>query len=504
MAKSTFRHAAPGARRPKAVRKPVRPSAPKSIDFPIDKLPPELVHMICAYLKPTELANLRLVSRLAAPIALEYIVPEAHLILAKDSFEQLKALAKHPIASNYVTSLFFEADKLGVLPRKHWEQIVAGPQYVAEIEGLRMRGRPCHHASERSLRTYKRELSKLSATPRHHYTEEQMDHAFGKYCDFIHFQQDSQEVVAQEKEVAEAMKHFPHLKEIIMATQSCARSWTPRLSKTFESAFCNYYDDDQRETNSEPLGLQPMRSLLLGAHHAGLKVEDLQCGAVSWRILEQDAETFTRMIDSLSKLKYLRLEFATGDAEFDGRWTELEIELCSTYLEGGRLRDFVTAAPDLQYLQIGFQCNEPTWPTYLKHAVGEHHWPSLTTVKLKMIGTSEDELVSFCTRHAGTLKSLHLTSVGLVDGEWFSAFHRMRKVLTLDTMEVAGRLEGLDEGLDFEVGSDEYCPELKLGIEAYFLGPFSHDEASLDDFLDFYLPNTDDTWSEFNSDDDGW
>lgn len=332
-----------------------------------------------------------------------------------------------------------------------------------------------------------------------------MDQAFGKYCDFIQFQQDLQDVAAQEKEVAEAMKHFPHLKQMTMATQSCIRGWTMKLSKTFAPAFCNYYEtDNQRDDMSEPLGLQQMRSLLLGAYHAGLKVEDLQCGVVSWRILQQDAETFTRMRDSVSNVKNLRLEFATGDADYDTPRAELETEACSSYLEAGCLRDFVTAAPALEHLQIGFQFNEPTWPTYLKHVVGEHHWPSLKTVKLEMIGTSEDDLVSFCSRHAGTLRSLHLTSVGLVDGEWFSAFHRMRKVLTLDSMVVAGRLEGLDEGLDFDIGSDEYSPELKEGIEAYFLGPCSKDEASLDDFLDFYLPNTDDWWSESDSNDDMW
>ena len=80
----------------------------------------------------------------------------------------------------------------------------------------------------------------------------------------------------------------------------------------------------------------------------------------------------------------------------------------------------------------------------------------------------------------------------------------MRKILTLDAMVVAGRLEGLGEELDFEMGSEEYCPELKEGIEAYFLGPCCEEELSLDDFLDFYLPNSDDTWSEYDSDDEGW
>ena len=506
MAKKQPRPAARVKSHPKVARKPARLSARKSIDFPIDKLPAELIHMICTYLKPTELANLRLVSRLAVPIALEYMVPEVHLILAKDSFEQLKALAEHPIASKHVTSFFFEADKLGVLPREEWERSVAGPQYVAQVEEMRRRGHPCHHATERSLRTFKREVSKLSAAPRHQYTKEQMDHAFRKYSDFTHFQQDSQETAEQEKEVVEAMKHFPHLKELTMTVQCCPRIGSSRLRKAFEPTFCPHYQNEtSRDTKSEPLGLQQTRSLLLGAYHAGLKVEALYCDIVSWRILKQDAETFTRMKDSLSNLKDLRLDFATSHTEYDDPGIETDVESCSSYLAAGRLKDFLTAAPNLEHLQIGFQFNQPVWPANLKHVVGEHHWPYLKIVELKMIDTSEKNLVAFCSRHAGTLKSLHLSSMGLVDGDWFSTFNRMRKILTLDTMVVSGRLEGLGEELDFETGSEDYCPELKEGIEAYFLGgPCSSDELSLDDFLDFYLPNTDDTWSELDSDDEVW
>ena len=40
--------------------------------FLFDKLPSELLHTICAYLKPTEVANLRLLSRAAALVGLHY------------------------------------------------------------------------------------------------------------------------------------------------------------------------------------------------------------------------------------------------------------------------------------------------------------------------------------------------------------------------------------------------------------------------------------------------
>ena len=506
MTRKKSRHTAGRPPRLKADRKSAgRPDA-KSINFPIDKLPAELVHLICAYLKPIELASLRQVSRVAAPISLQYMVPEVHLILAKDSFEQLQALATHPIASKYVTSFFFEADKLSALPRSTWESYVLGPQFVTQAEELRRRDRPCHHTSERSLRIYHRESNKLLFdTPRHDYTDEELDDAFMKYSEIVDFQQTRREACAQAKKIAEAMKKFPHLKKIVLSNDDSIRQSTSKLRKTLnEPSFCNVYEaHNARDNPPGPIGLQQMRSLLLGAHHAGLKVEDLHCGAVNWRILQQDAKTFARMMNSVSNVKNLRLEFATGvdnliEWEYFPR-RKLDIEQCRDYLRKGRLRDFVTAAPNLEHLQLGFQSSEPTWPTHLNHIFGSHHWPNLRTVRLKNIGTSEDDLVDFCTLHASSLKTLQLHTIGLLDGSWFHVFDRMRKVLALEVMLVTGRLESPSNVFNFDENSQNYCPELKEALEAYFQGPAhkrGDEVVGLEDFFDAYMSNIDDGRSD--------
>lgn len=191
----------------------------QQLRFRMDDLPSELIHMIYAYLRPMELANLRLVSRRAVPISLQYMVPEVHLILAKDSFEQLKALAEHPIISKYVTSFFFEANKLHVAPRKIWEGLICIPL-------------------------------------RHRYSAQELDHAFRKYGEFIQFQQDSTQVDRQEKEVAEAMRCFPNLKELTMATDWVLRSWTSKMQRTFEPTLCIAYETNGSANDmSKPLGV---------------------------------------------------------------------------------------------------------------------------------------------------------------------------------------------------------------------------------------------------------
>lgn len=456
--------------------------------------------MICIYLKPAAIANLRLVSRLAGPIGLQYLVPEVHLLLARASFEQLKAIAEHPVVSKYVTSLLFEADKLVVLPHDEWASTVVSPGWVTQFNEIRMRGHPCQHASPRSVRTFNRAVSKLKTAPRHVYTEEQMAHAFRTHVEFTRFQQDSQAVLVQEKELAKALKQFPQLKELTLSTQRCCRPDSSRLKETFEPSFCTFCETDREQyfESREPLGVQQMRSLLLGAYHAKLKVEILECGVVSWRILQQDTKTFDYMRNSVSNLKHLRLEFGPAKGGYDSSlWLNEELEMCREYLERGRLRDFVTAAPKLEYLQIGFQFDEDRWPAHFRTTVGAHRWASLKTAKFKMIGTSEDDLVSFCSRHAETLNVLCLCSVGLVDGDWFSAFTRMRKVLTLDTMAASGTLTAPfpAEDLDLEAESEFYCPGLKESIETYFKGPCSSEKATFDDFLDqIQGPDEDEVW----------
>ena len=408
MAKERTQPTAFGMLPPKVVHKKPRPSVPQSADCPIDKLPAEIIHMICVYLRPTELASLRLVSRLVGPISLQYMVPEVHLVLAKDSFEQLKAIAAHPIASKYVTSFFFEADRFSEWSRGRWEYFAIIPEYVAQLEELGMQGQSCQYASDGSLWISGRGFSKLKSISRHHSTEKQTACAYEKYVELLRFQQMHPDVM----DMAEAMKHFPHLNELKITISDCGQNRTLRLRKLFQPALTNSYETSATpSTRLEPLGLQQMRSLLLGAYSAGLKVEALQCGLVDWRTLDQSDWTFARMRDSVSNVRNLRLDFDTGGyVDYGSPWWSPS---CPQVLER-RLGDFVTAASKLEHLHISFQSDHPEWPARLENMVGEHHWPSLKSINLKLMGTTEDELVSFCSRHASTLKSVHLTNIGIL------------------------------------------------------------------------------------------
>ena len=481
MAKERTHPTAPGMLPPKIVHKNHRPSVPQSADCPIDKLPAEIIHMICVYLRPTELANLRLVSRLVGPISLHYMVPEVHLVLTKDSFERLKAIAAHPIASKYVTSFFFEADRFSEWSRGRWEYFLVSPGYVAQLEELGMQGRSCQYASDESLWISGHGFSKLESTPCHHYTEKEIERAYEKYVELLRLQQMHPDVT----DVAEAMKHFPHLNELKMTISDCGQMQTSRLRKLFQPALTGSYETSATpSTRLEPLGLQQMRSLLLGAYSAGLKVETLQCGLVDWRTLDQSEWTFARMRDSVSNVRNLRLDFDTGgDVDYGSPWWSPS---CPQVF-GRRLGDFVAAASKLEHLQISFQSDYPDWPAGLENIVGEHHWPSLKSINLKVMGTAEDELVSFCSRHASTLKSVHLTSIGISEGNWYAALDRMRKILTLDSIVLEGILESRHDQSSLQEYHEGYYGQCERTLEKWFLRACPGAERELGDFMEEFM-----------------
>lgn len=157
-----------------------------------------------------------------------------------------------------------------------------------------------------------------------------------------------------------------------------------------------------------------MRSLLLRAYHTGLKVETLHCGLVSWRVLQQDTETLAHMKESLSNLKNPRLEFSTGSMDYDdsddsgtafGNGTVFLMARASIS-QTPRLRSPTTS----KTYKFGFQpIRDPPAVSSQRHSWTSIAGPHSRLPKSQTINTTEDDLVSFCSRHASTLRSLPST-----------------------------------------------------------------------------------------------
>ena len=444
-----------------------RPLATTPIECPIDNLPSELLHIICTHLKPTEVANLRLASRVIAPIGLQYLVPEVYIAIAEDSFKRLAAIARHPVVSKYVTSLFYEADTLEILNEEEWKEQVKSPDYYDKVEKIR------DHPY--SLRSDKGWLDRVRAVICHRYTKRQLKEAFRKYQDFCDYQDRLYEF---DRKIATAMKKFPNLKEIAVSTQG----WPPRqaFERAFAPGFCTAYRDDVQDW---PVGLVQMRSLLLGACRAGLKIERLRCKGVNWRILKMKKKTFENMKRSVRHLRELSITFSLGLEEEEDEWGFRQLQTCQKYLRNGRLKEFVTSALDLERLEICFVCTEPVCAVKFKHMVGDFYWPSLKAVKFEMVSATENRLVGFFERHASTINDLCIGNLVLLRGLWWSVLERMRLVLKIDSVKISGSLVSRSGMLDFERGSEYEQVELREAIESYLRGDNTDQKQPLTEFL---------------------
>ncbi|KAL8788936.1 MAG: hypothetical protein Q9195_007051 [Heterodermia aff. obscurata] len=101
---------------------------------PIQRLPPEVLHMIFQYLLQ-HIPELRLLCKSFADIGLHYLLTSYHLIFKKSSFERLLEISQHPVLSKCVKSIVYEADTLTEYDtRKEWQRHITNYDYPDFIE----------------------------------------------------------------------------------------------------------------------------------------------------------------------------------------------------------------------------------------------------------------------------------------------------------------------------------------------------------------------------------
>jgi hypothetical protein len=126
------------------------------------------------------------------------------------------------------------------------------------------------------------------------------------------------------------------------------------------------------EGHDLPCGLPQTRALLLGAYDAGLQLEKLSCGSVSWQLLQLSPKQISKFKSVFHSLRQLDLYFSTGATDDDddhwGAGPSFEIPKCKKYLkQTARLKELVTAAPALTSLSVGFDWGQPCSATKLKY-----------------------------------------------------------------------------------------------------------------------------------------
>lgn len=394
----------------------------------MDRLPLELLHAICQYLDASDVGNFRLLSKTFAAVGTQYLLPQIHTLFHPESLQRLESISKHPVYSQYVTSLFHEGGTLSKFYTvEDWEcHINIRPQREETPE------LPPDTSSDREKRAYMRALRKANLDSRRHYSSKELAEGWENHERLLNMQTVLRATDSDEKLLQQAMSRLPRLRSISCCTDNYGRGGTPAMERLFGSGFMLPTADVGHE---EYNGYGFFTKLLLGVDFANTKLEVLSADLVDWRFLATEDSVFARIKNSARQLKTLALNLSTSDENWD-------FEEGHEYLETGRLREFLAAAPDLTELDVRFdRCEEyHGYMAELSMIVRGFTWPNLVSVELHNVMASEQELLEFFERHVGTLKQVVLHDLTLSDGTWISTLKQMRQTLSLTEFDVSGGL----------------------------------------------------------------
>lgn len=425
----------------------------------LDQLPLELVRSVFSYLLPVHIAQVRLVCKAFSVVGWSFMIRHIHLIFKPDSFERLRVISETPALSPNITSLLYEADTLmGFDSYTAWESYYFDPEEMIDL--------PAHLMNDLRLAPGWERTVKQWAVMRQRRSKG-LTVIYESYVNYVSIQ-DAMRKDKYDESLAEALARLPNLKHISLSLDVMGLPLTTKIKSAFGDDWFEPWGDPRR---TEPLGVSQMRSLLLGSAHAGLKLETIQFGTVNWQILKQSSEIFSKMIKSVHNLKTLALLLSAGQQEPSAlmnrqRANGTEILECTEYLKNGRLRNFVTAAPDLRKMTVRFDFNTPC-PTELKYIVGDFKWQYLTDVTFGSIETTENDLVEFFSKHSTTLKNVALDSINLKEGSWRPTFQKLRRILHLEDARIGGELLAVTAGEWWKFGRGN--PKMRDTVRRYLL-----------------------------------
>ena len=401
----------------------------------MDRLPVELITIICLFLDPNDVGHLRSASKFYATVGRPFMFRHLHLAFTPGSFERLHAVSSDPALAPYVISLHYEADTLPFYKKfEDWQQAF-GRDFMNPPSPER--------GSERTVRAYRRDFKKLRYT------------AYRKH---IHYskQQDAMRAHGyHSRKVVDAISRLSNLQEIVLSLEHWAGGPSKAMKKAYFDSLVMPYGHNSR---ADPHGVPQMLSLLQGSARAQMKLKRLSGGIIDWKFFKQSDGVFKDVQKAVQNLQELKLEFSAipGTEEVDNavldcryfadgrRYLESKVLECLRYLKDGRVKEFLVAAPKLKLLDLRFDSNFPAWirhfPVSLGQVVGKHKWEFLADVTLSGLGCRAGDLEGFCATHAMTLRRLVMNRISMDQGSWALTLWRMRRVLHLDEVEIYGHL----------------------------------------------------------------
>lgn len=413
-------------------------------------LAPELIHMICHYLGPMDIAGIRTLNRTIAAVGLQHLVSQIHLIPKPDSFDKLLAVAEHPLARQYVTSIFYEAELLKARGKQaadwfHWEKGIVGPDYAAPLEEIND-----PYFDSACDRLPKRYVQFALAVARnhhhqHHYADQELHQAYETHRKIWMEQRCVNALAIYQERMVKAMKMLPNLRSIFISRERGS-------TKYYRSFYAAGLSDDVTSppTDADRLCASQLSLLLSAADEADVQITHLICGSLGQLFMDHSLGRSCAMKRSIRYLQSLHLFFTHIPTKFE---LHPKKNPNGSDAAGTDSLRFATSAPNLKILSIRFENEKrPIDPPDLKHIVLDFQWSCLASATFSHMTTNAETLTGFCDRHFGTLRDFSLTDITLRGDQGTSVLHKMRQVLALNNMTFDGRIRDVEHCWNFERG----------------------------------------------------
>jgi hypothetical protein len=193
---------------------------------------------------------------------------------------------------------------------------------------------------------------------------------------------------------------------------------------------------DEGTGDADPI--RSLQSILFAVVAANAKLEKLTVELLNWGFWDQHASLY---YPALANLKHITLVM-NGNI-LDVIWSaehERLVSALGTALKAATALESLTLSCSTQTLSYdNFDEFQIDW----ERLSSTSYWPSLQSLNLSNIRTSEDSLVRFLERHS-MLRRLELSWARLSPGDWHSVIRRIKSVSNLEIFELREELSMVD------------------------------------------------------------
>ncbi|KAI1122815.1 hypothetical protein F5Y10DRAFT_253143 [Nemania abortiva] len=377
----------------------------------MDKIPPEIVYVICSLLEIDDILNFRLVNKLFADIGAVYMLPDVTFYMHQEELDRLEAISLHPIFSRHVVSLTYHAEIL-VSPKVTWFEF---------------------------LRNHKRNI-RWNGTLRE--TPQRLVAEYHNYSDAV----DEQDELIKKKKDAlllkEVLPRFPKLETLRMSSGHWLYGEPCRVRR--KNPFAEFFKRSHMG-DIYPEGKRPLDALLVANAHSPCALTTLRAGPLHWGFFKRSEQELTTMFGPLANLTSIGFAISVTSSD-ESMHESSSLRKCRRVLAKGNMRKILQSLPRLQCLHVEIEDLEPEEEgkgAWLRDVIEpSFRWANLKQLTLGGIATNRTELMSVLKLHKGTLRILCLRDVALASTSWRKLLPDIRKYLDLEEACICGDICG--------------------------------------------------------------